>query len=82
MNTDDNYTPSEPIRVDKCSTFGIKKELTKSIQYLPKQFVNNCLVPCVDTGKSFRYLGGYFARIKGSKTHTHTLYWNYCSLTL
>ena len=43
INTDDNYTPSEPIRVDKCSTFGIKKELTKSIQYLPKLFINNCL---------------------------------------
>ena len=32
------------IRVDKCSTFGIKKDLTKSIQYLPKLFINNCLV--------------------------------------
>ena len=48
------------IRVDKCSTFGIKKELTKSIQYLPKLFLNNCLVPCVELGKSFRYLGRYF----------------------
>ena len=48
------------IRVDKCSTFGIKKELTKSIQYLPKLFLNNCLVPRVELGKSFRYLGRYF----------------------
>ena len=48
------------ICVDKCSTFGIKKELTKSIQYLPKLFLNNCLVPCVELGKSFRYLGRYF----------------------
>ena len=48
------------IRVDKCSTFGIKKDLTKSIQYLPKLFINNCLVPRVDIGKSFRYLGRYF----------------------
>ena len=41
------------IRVDKCSTFGIKKQLTKSIQYLPKRFVNNCLVPRVEIGESF-----------------------------
>ena len=48
------------IRVDKCSTFGIKKQLTKSTQYLPKLFVNNCLVPRVEIGESFRYLGRYF----------------------
>ena len=48
------------IRVDKCSTFGIKKQLAKYIQYLPKLFVNNCLVPRVEIGESFRYLGRYF----------------------
>ena len=48
------------IRVDKCSAFGIKKQLTKSIQCLPKLFVNNCLVPRVEIGESFRYLGRYF----------------------
>ena len=26
----------------------------------PVLFVNNCLVPRVDIGKSFRYLGRYF----------------------
>ncbi|CAB4010466.1 Hypothetical predicted protein [Paramuricea clavata] len=36
------------IRVDKCSTFGIRKQVTKSIQYLPKLFINNCLVPRVE----------------------------------
>ena len=48
------------IRVDKCSTFGIKKQLTKSIQYLPKLFVNNHMVPRIELGKSLRYLGRYF----------------------
>jgi hypothetical protein len=48
------------IHVDRCSTFGIRKQLTKSIQYLPKLFINNCLVPRVQLGKSFRYLGRYF----------------------
>ena len=37
------------IRVDKCFTFGIRKLL-----------INGVLVPCVEMGESFRYLGGYF----------------------
>ena len=48
------------IRVDKCSTFGIKKALTKSIQYLPKLFINNNVIPTTKTGESFCYLGRYF----------------------
>ena len=48
------------IRVDKCSTFGIKKALTKSVQYLPKLIINNSLIPVIEIGKSFCYLGRYF----------------------
>ena len=48
------------IRVDKCPTFGIKKASTSSKQFLPKLIINNVLVPSVDNGKSFRYLGRYF----------------------
>lgn len=48
------------IRVDKCSTFGIKKALTKSIQYLPKLLINNSLIPAIEIGKPFCYLGRYF----------------------
>ena len=47
-------------RVDKCSTFGIKKSLTKSIQYLPKRLINNRLKPATKIGESFRHLGKYF----------------------
>ena len=32
------------IRVDKCSTFGIKKVLTRSAQYLPKLLIGNRLM--------------------------------------
>ena len=39
------------IRVDKCSTFGIKKSAT-SIQYLPKLLINQAVVPSVEIGKS------------------------------
>ena len=48
------------IRVDKCITFGIKKATTKSIQYQSKLFINNQLIPRVDNGDSFKYLGRYF----------------------
>ena len=47
-------------RVDKCSTFGIKKSSTSSIQYLPKLLMNQVVVPTVEIGKSFEYLGRYF----------------------
>ncbi|CAB4018711.1 Hypothetical predicted protein [Paramuricea clavata] len=62
------------IRVDKCSTFGIRKQLTKSIQYLPKLFVNNCLVPRVELGKSFRYLGRYFDFNMSDEDHKSEVY--------
>ena len=45
------------IRVDKCSTFGIKRSSTSSTQYLPKLIINHEVVPTIDIGKSFRYLG-------------------------
>jgi hypothetical protein len=48
------------VRVDKCSTFGIKKAITKSVQYLPKLLINNAVIPAIELGKSFCYLGRYF----------------------
>ena len=48
------------IRVDKCSTFGIRKQSSRSVQYKPKLFVNHLLVPRIEIGESFRYLGRYF----------------------
>ena len=48
------------IRVDKCSTFGIRKLCTKPVQYLPKLLINRVLIPCVEMSESFRYLGRFF----------------------
>ena len=62
------------MRVDKCSTFGIKKQLTKSIQYLPKLFINNHLIPRIEMKKSFRYLGRYFDFDMSNEEHKSELY--------
>ena len=61
------------IRVDKCSTFGIKKILTKSSQYLPKLLVNNKLIPAINIGEHFQYLGRYFCFTMSDKKHKSEL---------
>ena len=49
-----------PDNTSGCSTFGIKKTLSKSIQYLPKLFINSNVIPTTNIGDSFSYLGRYF----------------------
>ena len=61
------------IRVDKCSTFGIKKATTKSIQFLPKLLINNRLIPTINIGESFQYLGRYFDFEMSNNTHKEEL---------
>ena len=68
------------IRVDKCSTFGIKKALTKSIQYLPKLIINNGQLPAVEIGKSFCYLGRYFDFEMSNNEHKSELMSNITKL--
>ena len=62
------------IRVDKCSTFGIQKHSTKSIQYKPKLLINNKLVPRIEIGETFRYLGRYFDFNMSDDKHKSELY--------
>jgi len=57
------------IRVDKCTTFGIKKYMTSSSQYLPKVFVNNERVPSTKMGGSFTYLGKHFNYSMNDELH-------------
>ena len=57
------------IRVDKCSTFGIKKAITKSVQYLPKLLISNQLIPKITIGESFQYLGRYFDFHMSNENH-------------
>ena len=61
------------IRVDKCSTFGIKKTLTKSVQYLPKLLINNQLIPKTSIGEAFQYLGRYFSFNMSDEQHKSEL---------
>ena len=48
------------IRVDKCKTFGIKKTVTRSVQFKPKLFLVREQVSTVDMDKSFKYLGRWY----------------------
>ena len=61
------------IRVDKCSTFGIRKTITKSIQFLLKLLINNRLIPTINIGESFQYLGRYFDFEMSSNNHKEEL---------
>ena len=61
------------IPVDKCSTFGIKKALTKSIQYLPKLLINKQLIPKINIGEAFQYLGRYFSFNMSDEHHKSEL---------
>ena len=60
-------------RVDKCSILGIKKSLTKSIQYLPKLLIDNKLIHATKIDESFRYLGKYFDFNMSDKDHKQEL---------
>ena len=44
----------------KVQYFGIKKLLTKSVQYLPKLFINHHHISTIGIGESFKYLGRFF----------------------
>ena len=61
------------IRVDKCSTFGIKKFSTCLMQLQPKLLINNELVSTIQKGASFRYLGHYFNFEMNNDEHTSSL---------
>ena len=49
------------VRVDKCCTFGIKKNGNKSTQYHPYLKVNNEMIPPVKINDCFVYLGKFFS---------------------
>ena len=62
------------VRVEKCSTFGLKKCLTKSVQYQPKLVVKNAVVPPIKPCESFRHLGRYFNLEMSNQLHKTELF--------
>ena len=48
------------LRTDKCSTFGMRKQDGKYIQYKPNFSIGDEYVPVVNIGESFTYLGKHF----------------------
>ena len=69
------------IRVDKCSTFGIKKFPTRcSLQFPPKLFINPKIVLPVKNGESFKYLGRFFNIDMDNKDHKEILKSSFKSL--
>jgi len=48
------------LRIDKCSTFGMRKQDGKYVQYRPNLSINNESIPPVEIGSSFTYLGKVF----------------------
>ena len=61
------------IRVDKCVTFGMRKQLTKSLQSQPKLFINSELFPPVKADDSIRYLGRHFDFSMSTAVHKSEL---------
>ena len=61
------------IRVDKCTTFGIKKSSTRSLHFQPSLLINHAPVPAVKQGESFRYLGHYFDFSMSNQVHKNKL---------
>ena len=51
---------SNAIKASKCHSFGIYKKGTTSIQYKPKVYLDNALVPPVKLDDCFTYLGRQF----------------------
>ena len=61
------------IKVDKCTTFGIKKFSTRSFQFQPSLLSNHAPVPTVKQGESFRYIGRYFDSAMSNQVHKDKL---------
>ena len=65
--------PHMVVRVDKCTTFGIKNFSICSMQFQPKLLINNETVPPVKKGASARYLGRYFDFEMNNDDHVASL---------
>ena len=61
------------IRTDKCSSFGICKRGSKSVQFKSKLFINGEYIKSVEFGDSFQYLGRWFNFEMDNQKHKELL---------
>ena len=61
------------IRVGNCTTFGIKKFSSRSLQFQPKLLIGSEVVPPVSNGESLKYLGRFFNFDMDNKDHKDIL---------
>ena len=48
------------IRIDKCSTFGMRKQSGNYMQFQPMLTIGGEIIPAIENGGSFKYLGKMF----------------------
>ena len=58
---------------DKCHSFELCKKETMTVQYLPKLYINNFLIPPVKVDDQFTYLGRHFDFQTTDSTHKDNL---------
>ena len=61
------------MRTDKCSSFGICKRGSKSVQFKSKLFINGEVIKSVELGDSFQYLGRWFNFEMDNQKHKELL---------
>ena len=61
------------IRVDKCTSFAMRKKCTQIKQYLPKLYVNNLMIPPVKLNETFTYLGRHYNFDMDESKHKESL---------
>ena len=48
------------VRIDKCSTFGMRKQSGNYMQFQPMLTIGGKTIPAIENGGSFKYLGKIF----------------------
>ncbi|CAB4034952.1 Hypothetical predicted protein, partial [Paramuricea clavata] len=62
------------LRIDKCKTFGVSKLNSTNSQFLPKLYLNQCMIPTVKRNESFCYLGRYYNFAMDNSDHKRLLF--------
>jgi hypothetical protein len=61
------------IRIDKCCTFGMRKQSGSYIQFQPNLNVGDSSIPALEDGANFKYLGKFFDFLMNNSEIKNTL---------